>query len=169
MKKLIFVISKDPDAKNWNDCLTNKQNLCKMIIMDTEQDEGDADFSIVTLEPDSPNRFDQELLSDLLSPENQVYLLVCTPDNPLFGPEVFRNKNAKAVEKPTPQYFLLSERQRLIIHYLSYRFTYKDIARKMKISVHTVKHQIEIIYFKWKVKNRYAAVELYREYGPDIS
>ena len=121
------------------------------------------------MDPDSPNRLDPELMSELLSEENQVYLLVCEPDNPLIPNEVFRKKKAVLDVKPMAQYYLLSERQRQIIHYLSREKSYKEIACILGISYHTVKHQIEIIYFKWNVKNKKAAVELYREYAPGMN
>ena len=169
MKKLILVISKDENAKNWKDCLKNNRKLCKLVIIDTQQEDGDAEFRIITLEPDTPNRLDPELVNELLFEENQVYLLVCEPDNLLIPPEVFRNEKATVETKPMAQYYLLSDRQRQIIHYLSRENSYKEIASILGISYHTVKHQIEIIYFKWNVKNKKAAIDLYREYAPGMN
>jgi len=169
MKKLILVISKDPDAKNWNDCIKNKQNRCKLVVIDTQKDEHEADFRIITLEPYSPNRLNPELLHELLFENNQVYLLVRETDNSIIEPEININKNTGTEVKPMAQYYLLSERQRQIIHYLSHELTYKEIANTMEISYHTVKHQIEIIYFKWHVKNKKEATALYKEYAPGLN
>jgi DNA-binding CsgD family transcriptional regulator len=169
MKKLILVISSESNAKNWKDCLKNNRNLCKLVIIDTQQEDGDAEFRIITLDPDTPNRLDPGLMDELLSEENQVFLLVCEPDSPLIPPEVFRKNNAVMEVKPMAQYYLLSERQRQIIHYLSREKSYKEIAAIMGISYHTVKHQIEIIYFKWNVKNKKAAIDLYKEYAPGMN
>jgi DNA-binding CsgD family transcriptional regulator len=169
MKKIILVISKDPATRNWKDCVKNNRNLCKLVIIDTQQEEGDAEFRMITLEPDTPNRLDPALMDELLSEENQVYLLVCEPDNPLIPPEVFQKNNAVMEVKPLAQYYLLSERQRQIIHYLSRENSYKEIASILGISYHTVKHQIEIIYFKWNVKNKRAAIDLYGEYAQGLN
>jgi DNA-binding CsgD family transcriptional regulator len=169
MKKLILVISKDPGTRYWKDCLKNNRNLCKLVIIDTQQEEGDAEFRMITLEPDTPNRLHPELIDEFLSEENQVYLLVCEPDNPLIPPEVFRKNNVVPGAKPMAQYYLLSERQRQIIHYLSRENSYKEIASILGISYHTVKHQIEIIYFKWNVKNKRAAIDLYGEYAQGLN
>ena len=169
MKKLILVISSDPNAKNWKDCIEIKQNLCKLVVIDTEQDEEDQNFEIITLHPDYPNRLNSELLDELSSPDNRLYVLICEHGNDLIGPEVFRNINIRREKEPMAQYFILTERERQIAHFLSKKYTYKEIANEFGIKFSTAKHHIENIYFKWNINSKKEASDLYKKYGPLVN
>lgn len=52
----------------------------------------------------------------------------------------------------------LTERERSVLLYLAMGLTNEEIAKKLHISVHTVKAHLESIYYKLKVSNRVQAV-----------
>ena len=51
----------------------------------------------------------------------------------------------------------LTEREKNVLHYLTLGFKNEEIAKKLHISVHTVKAHLEAIYEKLEVKNRVQA------------
>ena len=51
----------------------------------------------------------------------------------------------------------LTERENNVLHYLSLGLKNKEIAKKLNISVHTVKAHLETIYEKMSVNNRVQA------------
>lgn len=53
---------------------------------------------------------------------------------------------------------LLTEREKNVVYYLTQGFTNVEIAKKLHISVHTVKAHLEAIYEKLEVYNRVQAV-----------
>lgn len=53
---------------------------------------------------------------------------------------------------------LLTEREKNVLYYLTQGFTNVEIAKKLHISVHTVKAHLEAIYEKLEVYNRVQAV-----------
>lgn len=52
----------------------------------------------------------------------------------------------------------LTEREQNVVYYLTQGFTNVEIAKKLHISVHTVKAHLESIYEKLEVYNRVQAV-----------
>lgn len=52
----------------------------------------------------------------------------------------------------------LTEREQNVVYYLTQGFTNVEIAKKLHISVHTVKAHLEAIYEKLEVYNRVQAV-----------
>ncbi len=51
----------------------------------------------------------------------------------------------------------LTEREKNVLHYLALGLKNEEIAKKLHISVHTVKAHLEAIYEKLEVKNRVQA------------
>ena len=59
----------------------------------------------------------------------------------------------------------LTERELNVIHYLAQGFTNEEIAKKLHISVHTVKAHLEAIYDKLNVTNRVQAAIKSKKYN----
>jgi DNA-binding CsgD family transcriptional regulator len=167
MKKIILVIYNNASAKNKSDIGLLCQDECKLIMIDTETEEGDVEFPIITLRTDSYNHLDPDILSEFLCPQNQVYVLLAGSDGLLPIQKMFLNKTGALRNEPFAVKYSLSQQEKTVMDYLIRGLPNIVIANKLFISCNTVKNHLSNIYVKLDVKNRSAAVCKYfnHEYG----
>ncbi|MCX5718402.1 MAG: helix-turn-helix transcriptional regulator [Nitrospirae bacterium] len=127
-------------------------------MIDTETEEEDAEFPIITLRTDSYNQLDPDMLNEFLCPQNKVYVLLAGSDDLLPGQKIFLSDAGLLKEDPFPARYSLTQQETLIMDHLIKGLSYKEIANKLFISYHTVKNHTSNIYMKLNVKKRSAAI-----------
>jgi DNA-binding CsgD family transcriptional regulator len=163
MKKTILAIFGDPSDKNGSDKVRSAMAVCRLIIINAENPDNPDSFS-VTLETNSCNLLEPEIVKELLSEENQIFIV--TPENKEFLnlQEIFKENSDLFRENTVPPKYSLTRQQRIVMEHLDNDLRYKEIAEKLGISFSTVKNHISKIYKRMNVNNLCEAVECYREY-----
>jgi DNA-binding CsgD family transcriptional regulator len=166
MKKVILTICEESSSLVNPGTQNTVPNFCKLIIIDTESAEKDPEFPVITLRTDSCNRVDPEVIKDLLSSENQVYVLLSGYEKNHAIPGILHknDEHIRPVHSPAGTYSL-TRQERIVMKHLDEGLQYKQIADALNISFSTVKNHISNIYSKMNVKNMCEAVDRYRERG----
>jgi LuxR family transcriptional regulator of spore coat protein len=155
---IIFDNSPVDDSLNGE---TPGQDMCKLIIIDSETEEEDVEFPIITLRTDSYNQLDPETVSELLCPKTQKYVLIAGSDDLLPGQKTLLKNNGLLREEPFFVKYSLTPQEGLVMDCLIRGLSSKEIAIKQYKSYSTVKNHITNIFIKLKVKNRASAILKY--------
>ncbi|MCE5348286.1 MAG: helix-turn-helix transcriptional regulator [Bacteroidales bacterium] len=170
MKKIILAIcDKTIPEKPGSAGENSFQNVVNLIIIDTEIEKDDRDLPFIPLKADSYNELSPEILNDLLSPDNQKYLLVPESNGKMTNLEIIRNNENLLRKSVVPSAFSLTRKERVIMELLSDGLVCKEVAEKLGRSYHTIKHHVENIEGKMGVKKMGEAIERYMDYKKMVS
>ena len=164
MKKLLLMIKRYPSVKGINGPDCGVQYCCKIIIIDTTIDEDDQEFKVITFRTNALEKQYTDLMNDLLSTKNHVYLMAADDDGNLIGNGIFNEEVNKINENHPPLKFSLTKQQKKIMDLLAEGLVFKEVAEKLNLSPHTVKHHAENAYERMEVNCRSAAVDSYLIY-----
>jgi DNA-binding CsgD family transcriptional regulator len=165
MKKIILGICDNVSKRVNHSGGTTKNDVIKLMIIDTTK-EGDEDyeFPIIPLKPNAYNRLSWEVLSDLLSPHNQKYLLVPEEEEILNEKELTLSQPGLVRTGLNPPQFLLTQIQRNIMDLAVEGLSTKEIAERLHKSYHTIKNHFSNIYERMGVKSLPEAINVYLDY-----
>ncbi|MBK7626723.1 MAG: helix-turn-helix transcriptional regulator [Bacteroidales bacterium] len=160
MKKIILGICENNTKRvNRKNGFPN-MDVVKLMIIDTTKKEDDYEFPIIPLKPNAYNRISWDVLCDLLSPDNQKYLIV-----PVEEDEIVIKENRILTENSlTTVRFSLTYIQKVIMDLASEGLSTKEIAERLHKSYHTIKNHFSHIYEKMGVRSLPEATEVYLEY-----
>lgn len=164
MKKIILGICDNTSERvNHNGGIINT-GIVNLMIIDTTMEKGDNDFPIIRLKTNTYNRLSRAVLKDLLSSDNQIYILVPGEDDSLSKKEIIQNTRNLVKAGLTPPRFCLTQRQRDIMDLAVKRLSIQQIADNLCRSYHTIKNHFSNIYEKMGVRSLPEAIDKYLEY-----
>jgi DNA-binding CsgD family transcriptional regulator len=134
------------------------------MIIDPSTEKDDLEAPIITLKPNAYNRLSWEVLCDLLSPDNQKYLLVPGEDDNLNERDIVQNSEIFSGNSLTPAGFSLTRQQRVIMELAIEGLLTKQIAERLCLSYHTIKNHLSKIYEKMGVNSMAEAIDVYLDY-----
>jgi len=164
MKKIILGICENTSQRIKHNGTTNQMNVVKLMIIDPSTEKDDLEAPIITLKPNRYNWLSWEVLSDLLSPDNQKYLLVPGEEVNLTKNEIIQDQANLVRNSLTRPVFSLTKQQRVIMDLAVEGLIIKQIAEKLCLSYHTIKHHRSKIFDRMGVRSMPKAIDLYLDY-----
>jgi DNA-binding CsgD family transcriptional regulator len=166
MKKIILGICDNGSKRvNHNGGNTNNDVIKLMIIDTTKEGEEDYEFPVIPLKPNTYNRLSWEVLCDLLSPDNQKYLIVPGDEENLIEEELVQSNNKIAGTDLNPSRLILTQIQRAIMDLaVDEGLSTKEIADRLNKSYHTIKNHFSNIYERMGVNSLPGAINMYLDY-----
>lgn len=164
MKKIILGICDNTSERvNHNGGIINT-GIVNLMIIDTTMEKGDNDFPVIRLKTNTYNRLSRAVLKDLLSSDNQIYILVPGEGDSLSKKEIIQNTRNLVKAGLTPPRFCLTQRQLDIMDLAVKRLSIQQIADNLCRSYHTIKNHFSNIYEKMGVRSLPEAIDKYLEY-----
>jgi DNA-binding CsgD family transcriptional regulator len=161
MKKIILAFCDNSILPGKNDGTIADPKICKLIVIDTESEEEDLEIPVISFIQGSKTMVSQELITDLLSPDNPKFLLILTPEESITDKKL-SERNLKSLKINSVNVKIeLTLQKRLIMGDLVIGLRNKEIAIKRKISPHTVKNHISSILSILKARSRSEAVHVW--------
>lgn len=164
MKKIILGICDNNSKRGIENVENRLPNVIKLIVIDTETEWEDQELPVITLKPNAYNRLSWDVLSDLLSPDNQKYLLIAGEEDKLSEKDITQNNLNFVRTGITPPRFSLTQQQRVIMDLAVEGLPAQEIADKLCRSYHTIKNHLSNIYEKMRVRSLPEAIDKYLEY-----
>jgi ATP/maltotriose-dependent transcriptional regulator MalT len=164
MKKIILGICENTLKREELSGMTNQMDVVKLMIIDPTVENDDLQAPIISLKPNKYNRLSWQILCDLLSPDNQKYLLVIGEEDKPAEIEKIQNNSFFGIDSLAPSKFSLTRQQRVIMDLAVEGLLTKQIAERLCRSYHTIKHHLSKIYKKMGVNCMPKAIDIYIDY-----
>jgi DNA-binding CsgD family transcriptional regulator len=163
--KIIFEILRNEDLAETGKGINNLKNAVKLIIFETEIKNDNRALHVITLKPDSINRVSKKLLIDLLSNDNQIFLIVPEDDETVPGQNT-EHFNINYLKKGmNPRGYSLTRQQKQVMDLLSEkRLRLKEIGEVLNLSYHTIKHHVSNVKQRMDVHTLAEAIDEYMLY-----